>query len=72
VVARTERGLVVIDLRTVPPDQDEVVASALLAALARPPGGVEPPNAPASRQGPGDPPTAPPPTAPPPAGSGGS
>ena len=75
VIARAERGRAVIDLRTVPPDQDDVVARALLAALARPPGRADPPTAPArppgptapaSRQGPGDPPTAPPPT-----GSGG-
>jgi L-seryl-tRNA(Ser) seleniumtransferase len=33
VVARVEHGRVVLDLRTVPPDQDEQVALALLAAL---------------------------------------
>jgi L-seryl-tRNA(Ser) seleniumtransferase len=34
VVARAERGRVVLDLRTVPPEQDELVARALAAALA--------------------------------------
>jgi L-seryl-tRNA(Ser) seleniumtransferase len=33
VVARAERGRVVLDLRTVPPEQDGLVARALLAAL---------------------------------------
>ncbi|HKF00567.1 MAG TPA: L-seryl-tRNA(Sec) selenium transferase [Actinomycetes bacterium] len=33
VVARVERGRVLVDLRTVPPAQDEVVAAALSAAL---------------------------------------
>jgi len=35
VIARAERGKVVIDLRTVPPDQDGAVAGALRTALAR-------------------------------------
>ena len=34
VVARAERGRVVLDLRTVPPEQDGLVADALAAALA--------------------------------------
>jgi L-seryl-tRNA(Ser) seleniumtransferase len=34
VVARAEHGRVVVDLRTVPPDQDELVAGALVRALA--------------------------------------
>jgi L-seryl-tRNA(Ser) seleniumtransferase len=34
VVARVERGRVVLDLRTVPPEQDALVAEALTAALA--------------------------------------
>jgi L-seryl-tRNA(Ser) seleniumtransferase len=34
VVARAERGRVVLDLRTVPPEQDGLVAEALTAALA--------------------------------------
>jgi L-seryl-tRNA(Ser) seleniumtransferase len=33
VVARAERGRVVLDLRTVPPEQDDLVAAALTAAL---------------------------------------
>jgi L-seryl-tRNA(Ser) seleniumtransferase len=48
-VARAERGRVVLDLRTVPPDQDALVARALAAALGRPgpaappgPGGPDP------------------------------
>jgi len=36
VVARAERGRVVLDLRTVPPDQDALVARALTAALDPP------------------------------------
>jgi L-seryl-tRNA(Ser) seleniumtransferase len=36
VVARAERGRVVVDLRCVPPDQDELVAKALQAALENP------------------------------------
>ncbi|HJW64481.1 MAG TPA: L-seryl-tRNA(Sec) selenium transferase, partial [Actinomycetes bacterium] len=43
VVARVERGRVVLDLRTVPPDQDEVVARALAAALGPPAGRAGPP-----------------------------
>jgi L-seryl-tRNA(Ser) seleniumtransferase len=39
VVARAERGRVVLDLRTVPSEQDELVARALAAALATPPPG---------------------------------
>jgi L-seryl-tRNA(Ser) seleniumtransferase len=49
VVARAERGRVVVDLRTVPPDQDELVAEALARALeARSTGGAEsaPPDPP--------------------------
>jgi L-seryl-tRNA(Ser) seleniumtransferase len=38
VVARAERGRVVLDLRTVPEEQDELVASALLQALDPAPG----------------------------------
>jgi L-seryl-tRNA(Ser) seleniumtransferase len=38
VVARVERGRVVLDLRTVPPDQDQLVAAALSAALGPPEG----------------------------------
>jgi hypothetical protein len=34
VVARVERGRVVLDLRTVPPEQDALVAGAVAAALA--------------------------------------
>jgi L-seryl-tRNA(Ser) seleniumtransferase len=37
VVARVERGRVVVDLRTVPPEQDALVAQALATALAPPP-----------------------------------
>jgi L-seryl-tRNA(Ser) seleniumtransferase len=37
VVARVERGRVVLDLRTVPPEQDALVARALAAALGSPP-----------------------------------
>jgi L-seryl-tRNA(Ser) seleniumtransferase len=37
VVARAERGRVVLDLRTVPPEQDAPVARALAAALGSPP-----------------------------------
>ena len=39
VVARAERGRVVLDLRTVPPEQDALVARALAAALEPPAGG---------------------------------
>jgi len=35
VVARAEHGRVVLDLRTVPPEQDELVARALRTALGR-------------------------------------
>ena len=47
VVARIERGRVVLDLRTVPEEQDSLVAAALAAALLPPPGpgaaaGVDP------------------------------
>jgi L-seryl-tRNA(Ser) seleniumtransferase len=42
VVARAERGRVVVDLRTVPPEQDPLVARALAAALGPAPG---PPDA---------------------------
>jgi L-seryl-tRNA(Ser) seleniumtransferase len=49
VVARAERGWVVLDLRTVPPDQDDLVARALAAALDPPAPG------PAAAPGPGDP-----------------
>ena len=38
VVARVERGRVVLDLRTVPPEQDDLVAAALTAALEPPEG----------------------------------
>ena len=47
VVARAERGRVVLDLRTVPPEQDALVARALAAALGSPPGRAgSPPGAP--------------------------
>jgi hypothetical protein len=36
VVARAERGRVVLDLRTVPPSQDALVARALVEALDPP------------------------------------
>ena len=39
VIARAERGRVVVDLRTVPPERDETVATALREALRRPEGG---------------------------------
>jgi hypothetical protein len=45
VVARAEHGRVVLDLRTVPPEQDALVARALSAAL-------QPPSAPARPPGP--------------------
>ena len=35
VIARAERGKVIVDLRTVPPEQDDTVAGALRTALAR-------------------------------------
>src|SRR6266540_3932932 len=45
VIARAERGRVVVDLRTVPPDQDELVAGALVRALeARPSEGATRPS----------------------------
>ena len=43
VVARAERGRVVLDLRTVPPEQDALVARALSAAL-HPAASVQPPR----------------------------
>ena len=51
VVARAERGRVVVDLRTVPPEQDALVARALATALGRPtnpyrPTGAPPPGSP--------------------------
>jgi L-seryl-tRNA(Ser) seleniumtransferase len=46
VIARAERGRVVVDLRTVPPEQDEIVARAVRDALTQPP----------QRAGPGAPP----------------
>jgi L-seryl-tRNA(Ser) seleniumtransferase len=48
VVARAERGRVVLDLRTVPPEQDDLVAAALTAALEPPEG----PGGPATGSGP--------------------
>jgi L-seryl-tRNA(Ser) seleniumtransferase len=42
VVARAERGRVVVDLRAVPPDQDGLVARALAAALGPAPGRPDP------------------------------
>ena len=58
VIARAERGRVVIDLRTVPPEQDAVVGRAVRAALegttARDRAPAEPPGAPAPGSG-GDP-----------------
>jgi L-seryl-tRNA(Ser) seleniumtransferase len=54
VVARAERGRVVLDLRTVPPEQDPLVARALSAALAPPPGGSgAPPGQPGANSPPG-------------------
>jgi hypothetical protein len=58
VIARAERGRVVIDLRTVPPQQDAVVGRAIgealeaTAARGRAPAGPPTPPAPGSR---GDP-----------------
>ena len=46
VVARAERGRVVVDLRTVPPEQDALVARALAAALESPGAGAPGPSAP--------------------------
>ena len=51
VVARAERGRVVLDLRTVPPEQDELVARALVRALD-PPGGPQAPPGTPPTQGP--------------------
>jgi L-seryl-tRNA(Ser) seleniumtransferase len=56
-IARAERGRVVIDLRTVPPEQDQVVGRAVRDALKRAAGPAGPPPGP--------------PTAPAPTGSGG-
>jgi L-seryl-tRNA(Ser) seleniumtransferase len=53
VVARAERARVVLDLRTVPPEQDPLVARALTAALAPPAGGSGPPP---GQPGPNSPP----------------
>jgi L-seryl-tRNA(Ser) seleniumtransferase len=39
VIARAERGRVIVDLRTVPPDRDETVTDALREALRDPDGG---------------------------------
>jgi L-seryl-tRNA(Ser) seleniumtransferase len=53
VIARAEHGRVVIDLRTVPPEQDEVVGRAVLSALeqaASPP--ADPPAAESTPEGP--------------------
>ncbi|HEV8425090.1 MAG TPA: L-seryl-tRNA(Sec) selenium transferase [Actinomycetes bacterium] len=49
VVARAERGRVVLDLRTVPPEQDEPVARALVRALDPPGGPQAPPGTPPTR-----------------------
>jgi L-seryl-tRNA(Ser) seleniumtransferase len=67
VVARAEHGRVVVDLRTVPPEQDGLVARALAAALD-PPGN---PVGPRPTGGPLDPPGRPPgaPRTPPGAGA---
>ena len=46
VVARAERGRVVVDLRTVPPEQDALVARAVAAALGSPAAGPPGPSAP--------------------------
>jgi L-seryl-tRNA(Ser) seleniumtransferase len=46
VIARAEHGRVVIDLRTVPPEQDAAVALALLSALDAPGGPQAPPRTP--------------------------
>jgi len=45
VIARAERGQVVVDLRTVPPDQDGLVAGALAAALMEAGAAGDPPAA---------------------------
>jgi L-seryl-tRNA(Ser) seleniumtransferase len=41
VIARAERGRVIVDLRTVPPEQDRAVGRALRAALAESNGGAD-------------------------------
>jgi L-seryl-tRNA(Ser) seleniumtransferase len=65
VVARAERGRVVLDLRTVPPEQDTLVAEALAAALG-PAGQHGPPGRDDSRPGrEGLPPPGPPDPSPP-------
>jgi L-seryl-tRNA(Ser) seleniumtransferase len=46
VVARAERGRVVLDLRTVPPEQDATVARAVAAALGSPPAAAPDPSGP--------------------------
>jgi L-seryl-tRNA(Ser) seleniumtransferase len=51
VVARAEHGRVVVDLRTVPPDQDELVTRALVAALDPPGGQQAPPRTPPTSGG---------------------
>jgi L-seryl-tRNA(Ser) seleniumtransferase len=45
VIARAERGRVVVDLRTVPPDQDGLVAGALVSALTEAGAAGDPPAA---------------------------
>jgi L-seryl-tRNA(Ser) seleniumtransferase len=74
VIARAERGRVVIDLRTVPPEQDQVVGRALREALARAPDRAASSAAPVRTDPPGSP-AAPEPPSPPaastPSGSGG-
>jgi L-seryl-tRNA(Ser) seleniumtransferase len=55
VIARAERGRVVVDLRTVPPDADALVADALVAALRPRPeqtGGTAAPGPPEGAGGP--------------------
>ena len=49
VVARAERGRVVLDLRAVPPEQDELVARALVRALDPPGRPQAPPGTPPTR-----------------------
>lgn len=44
VIARVHRGATLLDLRTVAPEDDEVVASAILAALAEPPASPDQPD----------------------------
>jgi L-seryl-tRNA(Ser) seleniumtransferase len=46
VVARAERERVLLDLRTVPPEQDALVGRALAAALGTPPAGTPDPTTP--------------------------